>query len=829
MSREKTIFVDLLLPVAVPNLYTYHLPDSLDSSNVIPGVRVCVQFGNRKLFTALVIRVHETPPEHYKTKEVLTILDDKPVVKSWQPEFWRWISDYYMCTMGEVFNAALPAGLKPEGQTRIYLCELPETGVELTPSEENIVHIIENELGITIDKLKNSQGNKNVINTLRNLVDKGVASFDEELLEKYKTKTVDFVCLHPNLQNESSLNELLNHLERRAPKQLDALLVYLQLSGNISTEGYMPVAKAHLSSHSTISPVAVKALADKNILEIIKKESTRLETGHIVTRDVSLLSEKQNLALETIKKQFKEKDVVLLHGVTSSGKTEIYIHLINDQLNNGKQVLYLLPEIALTTQIITRLRNVFGDSVGIYHSKFSDSERVEVWNNLISKGNNGNEIKIILGVRSSVFLPFDNLGLIIVDEEHENTYKQFDPAPRYHARDTSIYLASVHNAKVLLGTATPSIESYFNAKNGKYGLVELFERHLDIKLPEIQVVNIIEARRRKQMSSHFSPQLISEITQALNNQEQIILFQNRRGFSSFLECKECGWVPVCKNCDVSLTYHKGINRLVCHYCGYNSGMVQHCKACGSTNITTRGFGTEMVEGDISILFPEARIARMDLDTTRRKKAYEEIIEQFTTGQIDILIGTQMVSKGLDFDNVSVVGILNADIMLNYPDFRAHERSFQLMAQVSGRSGRKKKQGKVIIQTSDPKHNIISQVVTNNYTEFFGSQMGERSQFRYPPYFRLINIITKHKQRETAHQAANLLVSELRKELNAQILGPEAPLVGRVQNWFLESILIKLPKSIQLGDQKRKILTIIDYVKTQPGFSTIVINVDVDPY
>lgn len=823
-------YIDVLLPVAVPNLYTYHVGENKFANILSPGMRVCVQFGKRKLFTALVVNIHSIPPVDYETKEILAILDNFPVVRPWQIKFWQWISEYYLCTMGEVYNAALPNGLRPEGQTQVFATGLEEISGSLTESEASVLNILEKTPGITIDKLNTVFKKRQLMPVLRDLLNKGLVQFEEQLKANYKPKSIDMLLLHPNLRYEDALNNMLNRLERRAPKQSDVLLAYLSISGFLVTKEFNPVSKNEILKAAQANSSVIKTLVDKEIFIVEQQEISRLTTGYNTGNSLTPLNNYQTLALRNIKNEFETKDVALLHGVTSSGKTEIYIHLIREQLNAGKQVLYLLPEIALTTQIINRLRNIFGDNVGIYHSKFSDSERVEIWNNLLNKHTiDCQKYNIILGVRSSVFLPFENLGLIIVDEEHENTYKQYDPAPRYHARDSAIVLARLHKAKVLLGTATPSIESYYNAKSGKYGFVELTQRYLDIKLPEIVIANTREAQKRKQMSGHFTPQLISEIQKAVNNREQIILFQNRRGFSPYLECSDCGWIPNCRHCDVSLTYHKTINKLICHYCGYNIIQVSQCKACGSTNIQTRGFGTEKVEDDIKIIFPDARIARMDLDTTRRKNAYEEIIERFASGEVDILIGTQMVSKGLDFDNVSVVGILNADSMLNFPDFRAHERSFQLMAQVSGRAGRKNKQGKVIIQTSSSENLIVQQVVGNDYKSFFNHQLNERNQFKYPPYYRLINLSVRHTDKEIVNNAARWLATELRKLFNNRVLGPEMPLVGRIQNKHIKDILIKLEKSQIISKEKNTIQQLCFELRSQSGHSGLHVIIDVDPY
>jgi primosomal protein N' (replication factor Y) len=828
MENSNKIYVDVILPVSVPNLYTYSIPTASENTLLVPGIRVCVQFGKRKLYTAIIAKVHHTAPE-YETKEILTVLDNYPVVSENQIKFWKWIAQYYMCNTGDVYNAALPGGLRPEGQTCLFVNHIPEEGIALSGSENTIVNIIEKNPGITIDKISNLSERKSIMPVLRNLLNLGAISLEESLKESYKPKvSVQFV-LHPNLQNEQVLQELLNTLERRAPKQLEALLTYLDFSGYLSHQTFKAIDKSLITSKPNISNAAIKALIDKEIFIVKEVEISRLEKKTDRLNAKVNLNEKQQLALSKIRKSFNNNDITLLHGVTSSGKTELYIHLIEEQLEQNKQVLYLLPEIALTTQIIRRLRNVFGNRVGVYHSKFNDSERVEVWNNLLKQDPKGTIVyDIILGVRSSVFLPFNNLGLIIVDEEHENTYKQYDPAPRYHARDAAIVLAGMHKAKVLLGTATPSLESYFNAKTGKYGYVELLQRHLDIQLPEIVVSNIREARRKKINSGNFTPALVNEIQAALNSNEQIILFQNRRGFSPYLECNDCAWIPGCVNCDVNLTYHKAINKLICHYCGYSLNAVTTCKACGSHDIQTRGFGTEKVEDEIKLIFPNAKVQRMDLDSTRRKKAYEEIIDSFSCGQVDILIGTQMVSKGLDFDNVSVVGILNADNMLNFPDFRAYERSFQLMSQVSGRAGRKKKQGKVIIQTSDSQNIIIKQVVNSDFKNFFNIQLVERKNFFYPPFFRLIKISLRHRDKVTLNKASLLIVKKLKGQFGSRVLGPEAPIIGRIHNWHIRQIIIKLEKNKEIPQRKLLIYSICNAVRSQQGFSALQIIYDVDP-
>ncbi len=599
---------------------------------------------------------------------------------------------------------------------------------------------------------------------------------------------------------------------------------YVELSGVMGKGTVKEVAKKELLQRAGVSPSILNGLVEKKIFEIYYHEIGRLNGCGGETFSLNPLNEHQQRAYGEITEVFLEKSVCLLHGVTSSGKTEVYIHLIDEVIRQGKQVLYLLPEIALTTQITERLRRVFGTRLGIYHSKFPDAERVEIWQKQL--GDKGYDI--ILGVRSSVFLPFRNLGLVIVDEEHENTYKQQDPAPRYHARNAAIVLAAMYGAKVLLGTATPSVETWYNATNGKYGLVELKERYQEIRLPEILPVDIKELHRKKRMIGQFSPLLIQYIREALDQKEQVILFQNRRGFAPMIECRTCGWVPKCKNCDVSLTYHKGINQLTCHYCGYTYQLPRSCPACDGVELVNRGFGTEKIEDDIKIAFPEASVARMDLDTTRTRSAYEKIIADFEQGKTDILIGTQMVSKGLDFDHVSVVGILNADTMLNYPDFRSYERAFQLMAQVAGRAGRKNKQGRVILQTKSIDHPIIAQVMANDYEQMVAGQLAERQMFHYPPYYRLVYVYLKNRNEILLEQMADVMAGKLRTVFGARVLGPDKPPVGRIQTLFIKKIIVKIEYNASMGRARELLLQVQREMIEDERFKSLIVYYDVDP-
>ena len=818
-------FVDVILPLPLKQLFTYSVPEELYKKVEI-GKRVIVQFGARKIYTAIVHSEHKNAPKEYKTKDIVSVLDETPIVNNLQIELWQWIADYYMCSVGEVFKAALPSGLKLESETKvIYNPEFIEQN-KFTQTETLVLDFLADKNIASINEISNALNRKDSLPVIKSLLEKKSVILEEKIRDNYKPKTESYIKIADSITTESQLNEIFDSLSK-APKQLHVLMTYIKLSGSFMKKNTVDVRKKLLIEDSKSSSSIIKSLIEKKILCEYDKTLSRLSESKSEQTEIKSLSEAQQKAHTEIQRQFAEKDVVLLHGVTSSGKTEIYIHLIKEQIDKGKQVLYLLPEIALTTQIINRLKSVFGNRVGIYHSKFSDSERVEVYQNILNPDKENN-YDIILGVRSSLFLPFSKLGLIIVDEEHENTYKQYDPAPRYNARDCSVVLAQMHKAKVLLGTATPSIESYFNAKADKYGLVRLNTRFKNILLPENHLADILRARKRKEMKSLFTPDLLNSIQESLAMGEQIILFQNRRGFAPYLECDMCGWIPQCTNCDVSLTYHRHNNELVCHYCGYTIRSPKTCKACGNSAIQTRGFGTEKIEDEIKIFFPDAKVARMDLDSTRKKNAYQNIIGDFETGKIDILIGTQMVSKGLDFDNVSLVGILNADNMLNYPDFRAFERSYQLIAQVSGRAGRKNKQGKVIIQTSNPAHPILQYVLDNKYDEMYKSQLLERKNFNYPPFYRLINISIRHKKQDITNKASHILGVNLRKVFGKRILGPEPPIISRVQNNFIQNILIKVERERSFQKAKQLLDEQIINIVTMDDFKTVRFTVDVDP-
>ena len=818
-------YVDVLLPLPLANWYTYSLPESLEGQ-VQTGSRVIVPFGKKKFYTALVANVHYCPPEGYEIKEVTEVLDTRPVLLPQQFRLWKWMASYYLCTMGDVYKAALPSGMKLESETIVTANPDYEATTPLTPREQQVLDLLTQDPEQCITQLeKRLNVTRNILPVINNLLAKGAISVKEELKRNYKPKTEIRVKLSPDCQTEERLHQLFDELGR-APKRLALLMKYLELSGFFTDKASLrEVSKKELLTRADATPTIFNGLVEKGIFETYLYEVGRLDREQTRTVAINPLNPAQQAAYDAILSHFREKNVCLLHGVTSSGKTEIYIHLIRQAIENGQQVLYLLPEIALTTQITERLKRVFGGRIGIYHSKFPDAERVEIWQKqLRSEGH----YDIILGVRSSVFLPFHNLGLIIVDEEHETTYKQQDPAPRYHARDTAIMLASIYGAKVLLGTATPSIDSYHNALAGKYGLVTLNERYKDIRLPEIRIVDIKELARKKMMNGPFSPELLAAVRQALERHEQVILFQNRRGFAPMIECKVCGWVPKCKNCDVSLTYHKGLNQLTCHYCGYTYAVPRSCPACGSVELVNRGFGTEKIEDNIREIFPDAKVARMDLDTTRSRSAYERIIADFEAGKTHILIGTQMVSKGLDFDHVSVVGILNADNMLNYPDFRAHERAFQLMAQVAGRAGRRDKRGLVILQTKSPDLPVIHQVVTNDYKQMYEDQTAERKLFHYPPFCRFIYVYLKHRKEDVVTQAADTLAAWLRTAFGDKVLGPDKPPVGRIQMLFIKKIVIKLDLNMSGTKVRDYLLSVQRQLIEDERFRSLVVYYDVDP-
>ncbi len=817
-------FVDVILPLPLQASFTYALPPEMDGQVQI-GCRVVVSFGRKKFYTGIVRNVHYLKPQEYEVKEVSAVLDEHPILVPLQFRFWEWLADYYLCTQGDVYKAALPSGLKLESETVVEYNPDFEATEPLSEREQKVLDLLAIEPEQTVTRLEKESGLKNILAVVKSLLEKDALFVKEELKRTYKPKTETRVRLTEAARNERRLHFFFDELQRRAPKQLDLLMKYIELSGCLGGREVKEVSKAELLKRSGATPAVFSGLVDKGVFEVYQQEVGRLETVSQAVMSLNELNVHQQRAFDEIRVSFREKNVCLLHGVTSSGKTEIYIHLIDETVRQGKQVLYLLPEIALTTQITERLKRVFGSRLGIYHSKFPDAERVEVWQKQLSH----EPYDIILGVRSSLFLPFQRLGLVIVDEEHENTYKQQDPAPRYHARNAAIVLASMCGAKTLLGTATPSVESWYNAtEGGKYALVELKERYKEIQLPEIIPVDIKELQRKKRMNGPFSPLLLQYVREALEQKEQVILFQNRRGFAPMIECHTCGWVPKCKNCDVSLTYHKGLNQLTCHYCGYTQPVPRQCPACEGVDLRNRGFGTEKIEDDVKAIFPEARVARMDLDTTRTRTAYERIIHDFQQGRTDILIGTQMVSKGLDFDHVSVVGILNADTMMNYPDFRAYERAFQLMAQVAGRAGRKNKRGRVVLQTKSIDHPIIPQVMRNDFEGMVAGQLAERQLFRYPPYYRLVYVYLKHRNEQLLDVMAQTMAAKLRAVFGARVLGPDKPPVARIQTLFIRKIVLKIETNAPMARARQLLVQVQQEMVAEDRFKSLIVYYDVDP-
>ncbi|MCH2234379.1 MAG: primosomal protein N' [Crocinitomicaceae bacterium] len=825
MSERKTYFVDVILPLSLPATYTYRVPFELNNS-ITRGKRVIVPFGKSKYYTAIVVNIHENVPEKYQAKYVEGILDDRPIVNQKQLKVWHWISDYYMANLGDVMNAALPGNLKLASESKISLHPAFRENLEvINERQQKIVSALEVQEEISIKELGEIAEIKTVYPLIRALIEKQIVIVSEELNNKYSPKYLTFVQVHSLIDSYELIEDILNQLEKskRNEKQVAALLKLIEMTRwKAGTQS--PVLRKQIVSEG-ISESALNTLAKKDVVEIFTAPVSRLQEDYDDFTKTVTLSPTQRNALEEINHSFLDKDVSLLHGVTGSGKTEIYVKLIEKVLEEGKQVLFLLPEIALTTQLIQRLRKFFGDLVGVYHSKFNQNERVEIWNKVLE--DDSESFRIVLGARSSVFLPFSNLGLIIVDEEHESSFKQFDPAPRYNARDTAIMLGKLHEAKVLLGSATPSIETYYNAKDGKYGLIEITERYSGVQMPEIQCADLEKEQKQKTMHSHFSSHLVTQMEDTLKRGEQIILFQNRRGYAPMLMCEMCGWTPECTSCDVSLTYHKTSNLLKCHLCGYFETPPSSCGACGSRKLSLKGFGTEKIDDDLKIIFPDAKTQRLDLDTTRAKNAYQKIIDDFEQGEIDILIGTQMVTKGLDFDNVGLVGILSADQMLRFPDFRAFERSYQLMSQVAGRAGRKEKRGKVIIQAYEPNHWVIQKVMEHNYIDFYNQEILERRNFHYPPFYRMIQIRMKHKSLDKVVLGAHTLAKELKTVFKERILGPETPSIGKIRNQHIQHINIKYEREASPRKVKNIIFEKINHLLSTPDFLSIRIDIDVD--
>lgn len=829
--EKATLFADVLLPLPLPGLFTYRVPRELEQW-VAFGRRVIVPFGRSRLYSGLVVNVHSNAPE-VSTKYLMDVVDDQSIVSERQFQLWQWIADYYMCSLGEVMAAALPSALKLASETKVKLH--PEFAGDVSMLNENelsIVDALAQRDTLTVDEVCKIVNIQKIIPIIKSLVDKTVIITDEEIKNPYKPKKETVIRLSDNYAEEPAFMQLLDQLSATAKTapQADCLLSFMMLTK--TEKGYdfkAAIPKNKLLQANGFTPARLQTLLKKNffIAEDIVISRLAEASSHAQVSDIQL-SAYQQTAFTQLHEQFAQHPVVLLHGVTGSGKTEIYIKMIDEVLSQGKQVLYLLPEIALTSQIVNRLRKFFGEKVGVYHSRFNEYERVEIWNRVLNGENSEfSKYQLILGARSALLLPYQNLGLIIVDEEHDGSYKQQDPAPRYHARDCAVVLANIHKAKVLLGTATPSLESYYNVEQKKYGLVELLHRYAQSQLPEIWSVNMAEAARRKELNGVFSKFLIDNIQEALRKNEQVILFQNRRGYAIRMICNSCETMPTCKYCDVTLTYHKRTNLLKCHYCGYAIAVPQECPTCHSTDIVMKGFGTEKVEDALAEIFPEAKIARMDLDTTRSKNAYQQIITDFEQHKTDILVGTQMVTKGLDFDRVSVVGILNADALLSFPDFRAFEKAYQLLAQVSGRAGRKEVPGKVVIQTYQPKHPALKYVESNDFAMMYKSQIEERRNFRYPPVARLIKITLKHVDEQVVTAASNALAIPLRTAFPKMVLGPESPIVSRIQNYFLKDFWVKIPKNSNLAAQKQQLKQVIADFQKLGDFKTVRIIINVD--
>lgn len=814
-------YIDVIIPVPLKKLFTYGVT-RYEAEFLKRGMRVAVPFGKSKVYTGIVYKIHNEAPTAYEAKDIQQILDDQPVVNIKQLDLWQWIADYYLCTLGDVMRAALPSAFILESETIIIKNKEKTIDESDFKDDEFLVYdALNHQSALKIHDIVNILDKNNVLSVINRLLDKDAIIVEEEIYEKYKPKLVRYVKLHAGYSAQASLEQLLNDLSR-APKQRDVIMTLF----SVSAKTKKPIKVSDLVSESGASSSIIKSLIEKGVLEEYHIQIDRVEYSGEDNEASKTLNQYQEQALVEIKTSFKTFNTTLLHGVTSSGKTEVYVKLIEDVLKQGRQVLYLLPEIALTTQLITRLQNYFGEQVAVFHSKYSSHERVEVWNHVLK---NSAKAQIVLGARSSIFLPFKNLGLIIVDEEHEQSFKQFDPAPRYHARDTAVVLAHMHNSKILLGSATPSLESFFNAKQNKYGFVEIKQRYNNVLMPDIELVDVKEKRKKKLMKGHFSDRLIVEMNETLAEGQQIILFQNRRGFSPIIECNTCGHAPQCPNCDVSLTYHQYRNQLRCHYCGYVMAMIKDCKACGSPELDNKGFGTEQIEEEVKILFPNHKVGRMDLDTTRGKYGYEKIITSFEQQEVDILVGTQMLTKGLDFRNVKLVAVMNADNMLNFPDFRAHERSFQLMLQVAGRAGRTDKRGKVLIQTYNPYHNILQQVSTNNYEAMFKEQMDDRYNYKYPPVYKQIKITLKHKDYNKVEVASNWLAKSLKQFFKDNVLGPESPPIARIRNQFHKNILIKIPKQQSLSKTKEAIIKINNSFFSVKDFRSVRIILNVDNF
>ena len=820
-TKTPQYFIDALLPLALPKAYTYCIT-SKEKEFLGQGFRVAVPFGKQKIYTAIVSRIHQVAPQTYEPKSIVMIMDEAPVVTSTQLNFWKWMSSYYMCTQGEIFRASLPAALMIESQSVLVKKEASKDQLNTLSDTQYLVYEALQKQSLTLDEISQITDLKRVMPLVLDMIDKNAAMIHQRLEEKFKPKKLRMIQLETSFQESKALESLLDNIAR-APKQIDVLMTMLGQKKGL--QEWIEVSK--IKQQAQVNSSVIKTLIDKGVLKESYQEANRILIKHAQSEfKDKKLSDAQGRVLEDIKIELIKKEVVLFEGVTASGKTEVYIHLITEQIKAGKQVLYLLPEISLTSQIVSRLAARFGKQVLVYHSRYSIHERTEIWKQVLDGGSQG---QIIVGARSAILLPFQNLGLVIVDEEHENSYKQFDPAPRYHARDSAIYLAKNVNARVVLGSATPSIETAENVRNGKYGWVKLTERYGGVSLPNIELVNLKEAYRKKKMSGMFSESLLDAIRTTLGEGKQVILFQNRRGYAPILECVSCGHAPQCTQCDVSLTYHQTQNQLRCHYCGYNIPMPTQCHACGMPTLTTKGVGTQQIQEQVQQLFPEVTVGRMDWDSTRGKWDFDRIIEAFDNGQIQILVGTQMVVKGLDFKNVLLVGVINADHVLNLPDFRAHERSYQMLCQVAGRAGRSDRKGIVLIQTFQPEHPTLKQVIDHDYSSLFQIQKREREQYHYPPYFRMIRITFKSRQYETVNMASDWFTNVIKQSYKGSVLGPVFPTIARVRNLYHKQLLVKIDHKLNTNEVKSLLARTYKSFQAIASFRSTRVNFDVDPY
>ena len=818
-------YAEVILPLPLNATFTYRIPEDM-VQRIKVGQRVIVQFGSKKFYTGIIESISPIAPEGYEVKDIVSILDDFSITKHPQLKLWHWISEYYLCSIGDVYKAAVPAGLKVESETFIELDKDFEEDEENRLSEREVIicQLLDHEGKLSTSDIEKKTGFKNSLNIINHLISIGAVIVSEKLIERYRSKKETYIKLTAEPGDSEGLHKAFDAV-KGAKKQETLLLALIEMSG-FTRKGAenLEVSRAQLLERTGVTTAIISALAKKGIIEVYKKEINRFQFSGVVTYKLPTLSEAQENALNSITDSFSEHAITLLHGVTSSGKTEIYIHLLSRILQQSKQALFLVPEIALTTQLTHRLQKVFGERVLIYHSRFSDNERVDIWKKLLTE----DEPCVVIGARSSLFLPFSNLGIVIVDEEHESSYKQYDPAPRYNARDVAIVLASMHGAKTLLGSATPSIETYYKAKTGKFGFVELLTRYENVTLPQIETVDMTIARKRYLTNGSFAKPTIDAANEALNNKNQIIVFHNRRGFAPMARCKQCAWTPKCEHCDVSLTYHRFQNQLICHYCGASYPLPTICPACKEPAVEILGYGTERIEEEVANLFPEHKILRMDLDTTRNKDNYENIIEDFSNHKANILVGTQMVTKGLDFGGVSLVAVLNADRLINFPDFRSAERAYNMLEQVSGRAGRRNTQGKVIVQTSNPSHPIIDFLKNHDYTGFFNHEIKERKEFNYPPFTRVIYIYLKHRDNNTLSEIATIYASHLRQLFGNRVFGPEEPIISRIQSLYIRKIMLKVETNASMAKVKKILRNTYEQMHQLPRMKGMIVYYDVDP-